>query len=227
MKLQRVFRDVGILAILCLAFYAMISVVSQMGDNDENSLFSRNRIMADRHYRAKEWPAAIQYYRALIEEDPFNGLAWSSMAYSYLALRVELNDDIQDAIQNSESEEQLESLYEQASLYEEEAIAAYLESCNFLRYRRQSLLNLALVYVLRSEWELAMDSLETYLDEGNYTNQGIDFFRQYGRGGPAMVNGNWEDEQRVRLHQFPRFWELVERERDLRDQPVQRRNFPF
>lgn len=227
MNLNRVFRDGGILLILCLAFYAMAAAVSQLRDDEENRLFSKTRIRADRAFKAKQWPEAIEYYRALTEEDPYNGLAWNSMAYAYLACRLELDDAIEEALEDPDAEEHLAELYRQAREYEDQTIEAYEKSTQFLRYRRRSLLNLTLAYILRSDWELAMDCLESYLNEGYFTNQGIASFRQYGRGGPQMVDAEIEDPQRVRLHQFPRFWELVERENKLRTGTARQRGFAF
>lgn len=219
MTLNRIFRDLGILAILCLAFYAMAAAVNQLKDGGEDQIFSRARLQADKHFIEKEWLSAIEYYRLLVQEDPYNSLAWHNIAYSYLMLRLGMDEQIKEARDRGASEEQLASLAEQAVSFEDGAIEGYSRSKEFLRYRRRSLLNLAMVYVFRSQWDLAMDQLDAYLEEGSFTNQGLDFIRQFGTGGPRMVGADLDEEERskVRLHQFARFWELVDRENDSRD----------
>lgn len=219
MTLNRIFRDLGILAILCLAFYAMAAAVNQLRDGSGDQIFSRARLQADKHFNDKEWLSAIDYYRLLVQEDPYNSLAWHNIAYSYLMLRLEMDDKFEEVRDREGSEEQLASLIEQAALYEEGAIEGYSRSREFLRYRRRSLLNLAMVYVFRAQWDVAMDQLEVYLEEGNFTNQGLDFIRQFGSGGPRMVRADLgeEEQDKVRLHQFSRFWELVDRETDTRN----------
>lgn len=215
MSPKRIFRDIGILAILCSAFYAMLMMVGQMNDQ-QNSLFSRNRIMADRFFRAQQWPAAAKHYELLLEEDPFNGLAWNCLAHSRLASRIELEDEINDALAASMNPEQMEVLYLEAKTLEEQAIAAYENAVKFLRYRRRSLFNMAHALVFKGNWESAMDCLDQFLDEGYFTDQGFDMFRHLGRGGQEMVDAAPEEDRTVRLHQFKRFWEIVERESSLR-----------
>lgn len=89
-------------------------------------------------FEAEEWERAIELYGVLIEEDPASLQVWTRLAYS---LQKVGNYD--------------------------RAIDVNMRICEFPRARWWGLYNLAKTYAGKREYELALQYLQTFVDEGH------------------------------------------------------------
>ncbi len=95
----------------------------------------------------------------------------------------------------------------------EKAHQFLLKAKEFARYRGNALLRLAVIDSYRGKYDEAMVFLQAYIDAGNLTQYGLNRYREFGAGGPAMASPGTPPMDDARLHAEPRFWKLVQQER--------------
>ena len=86
------------------------------------------------------------------------------------------------------------------------------KSSEYPLYRRRSLYFLALINADRGELETALEFLQEFVEDGYWLDDGLANVWQFGRGGKVMTYRDAEITPATRLHQFSRFWELVDQE---------------
>ena len=205
MPWKRIARDVGMLLVLAGLFYVGSLLAGSMdGDikEPEPTSFSPARTNADRLVQANNWETASRAFRLMTERDPYDGYAWYRLGVCYRVLwyrKVTANEDVRidSAAKVSVSEQRLL------------AIETLKKSLQFLRYRGDSMLQLAIIHVQSKEFDTAMDYLDTLVNEKNWRNRNLADIRSLGSGGAAMALPGAPITEETGLHQFRRFWRLV------------------
>jgi tetratricopeptide (TPR) repeat protein len=211
MSWKRILRDGLILTALCAAFYFSANAIDGFVESDDR-VFSRDRRLADQYFDDRNWEQASFHFQRLTEQDKFNGYAWFQLAVCQLGLRAEIVSEAAAKRVNGATEEELETLELKQSQIEDQVVDSLLQASKFLRHRRRSLVNLAIIYTGRKEWDTAIGYLETYVKEGNLLTRSLEHISSLGIGGKSMVDEPLDENPDVGLHRFPRFWELVELE---------------
>lgn len=224
MNYKRLFRDCLILLFFCGTFYASTyftddaEAVVEQTESEQN--YSTVRMEAEQSVQLRHWDDAVDRLKKMIEADPYNGYAWDQLAVSYLSLRREAKRELEGESGGPlpMSDQQISEINQRIQKYEDLSIETLEKTREFLRYRLRATINLAVLYAERDDLERAMERLEEYVTEGGWLDipPGIDKVPQLGSGGPEMTKPIAFVTSRVRLHQFPRFWELVEIERATR-----------
>lgn len=227
MKLKRIARDVVVLGLFCGFFYTSTIVVGQFEKEEElqkKTNFTQDRLEGDRLARDNNWFDSAKYYQKIIETDPYNGFAWNQLARCYSHIRIEKQQEIV-AEQNLEtpSEAKIGELQEIVKDHEQLAIDAWNEVREHPRHRRAALFNLAVIYSDRDKYEDSLACLEEFVDRGFYVND-LSKFRQFGESQqvPASRDQNRVPKNGTKLHQFEKFWEITQRESDIRRENVRK-----
>ena len=216
--MRRFFRDAGILLAFCGAFYFLTIFVSRLdGDSGNETDFSRARKRADLHFQRKDWNSAAVEFRKLTTQDPYDGHAWFNYANCFLSLRDDAIRKLNGLTgETNPDPDEIEAAKEEVRYNIGQAYKALLKVREFARYRAMALLRLAAIATGRNDYSDAVDFLEVFIDEGNYTPDGLDRYTVFGAGGAAMVSRRNTPSTGIRLHGESRFWDLVEREKALR-----------
>ena len=227
--MKRFFRDTGILLAFCGAFYLLTVLVSRIeGESTTDATdFSPVRKRANVLFYDKDWPAAQIEFKKLTEQDPFNGYAWDGYSRCLWEVRrAAIVDLVKLAGTNPPSSENIELDPKIAGLTEQ-TTEVLLNVKKFARYRSSALLRLAALECDRGNYDEAMDFLEEFVGRGYRTQRGLEWIENYGKGGSSQVVltfpsfrldrsislVSFPSDAESRLHQDPRFWELVRRER--------------
>jgi hypothetical protein len=129
-----------------------------------------------------------------------------------------LETELDNKTQAGALEDELANLRSRINEAEERGINYFGEASKFFRHRRRSLVNLAMIRSSRSEYEQALECLETYIAEGHLLNRSLEYIAALGVGGRDKVNQDPEVYPKARLHRFQEFWTLVDKENKLRGQ---------
>ena len=222
MTTKRFIRDFAVLLVFCGAFYFLTVMMSGLDkEAPSNSDFSDTRKRADASMRSRDWTSASADFMALTEKDPYNGHAWYRGASGFNAQRNDLLQMIRDARDEpatpgaprpstEESEALLDELKADLDRLSEQAKRAYKKAKEFARYRADSLLNLAAIESYEGDYTESLDFLEEFVGHGNYTARGLERYRVFGFTESGF---DVEDDVRARLHNVPRFWDIVRKER--------------
>ena len=222
MNLKRIQRDGIILILFCVALYAASWVLGKNSPRKKTSLdelqhVSAERVRADQFFEARQWKKAAESFQTLIDEDPYNGYAWYHLGFSHLNMQYNLQKRIAKGESDPTLEEsRLQSLRKKQAHHEMQAVEAFEKASEFLRYRGHSLYRLAILYADRHDFQTSLKMIETFVVEGNYSYRGIEYVPQLGVGFPQEGLPPSSSSDKMRLHQFRRFWELVEMERKIR-----------
>ena len=212
----RILRDGTIVLLLCGVFFYSAKTLTP-AESFEEQAFSSDRTLADHYLTERKWSLADTHFEKLTDKDPFNGYAWFNRALCNFWIRAELLEEINQKTASGEtSETDLAALQEKLQTLEEKLIYLFEQSSEFLRHRRRSLVNLAVLHADREEWEKSLDCLELYVSERNLLSRTLQNFNAFGSGGKAMIGT--EPNQTSRLHCFPRFWKIVDDELDYYEQ---------
>ena len=162
--MKRFLRDVLILVLFCSAFY-FLTLFAGGGDIDFNqsSNFSKDRKTADAHYEDNDWKTAVVHYDKLLEDDPFNELAYVKRAKADLALTNRLYRQYQ------RDEKALKNEPERLKQEKVELDAAVARSVELLsqlvempRYRIIAFRELISLYCVQGDLKMAMIMFEAY-----------------------------------------------------------------
>jgi len=220
MNLKRVVRDGTVVALLCAIFYFSASAIDKIR-KPEDRAYSLDRRLAEQYFASRKWAAAAVHFAKLTEEDRFNGYAWFHQAICHLSMRNEVVEDFKVLRESGAAQPELDQLILKQTEFEDQAIRCLQESSKFLRHRRRSLVNMAVVYVGREEWGNALKLLTTYIDEGNMLIRTLENIGGLGIGGRSMIGQDPEDHPDAKLHRFAEFWKLVDREDEIRGSNVE------
>ena len=218
MKIRQLLINLVVAMALGLVFYVSTLLIGNFTTGEQNT-FSEDRRLADQYLDQQNWQDASRHLLRLSEADPYNGYAFYNLAVCYYSLRQKAKRDINQLKEEQAADVDLdliESLEENFRNFDQLCRISFRRATEFLRYRRLALLNLALISVDREEWEEAIDNLEQFVDEGYFTSRGLDAFQSLGQGGRRMIDDQTGPISESRLHRFPRFWEVVEKEVELR-----------
>lgn len=220
MKLRRLLRDVTVLIAFCGAFYLLITFVNRLDadSNDEVSDFSVAREEADTLAKGENWESAADEYLKLTKQDPYNGYAWERYAASYYALRFQALKELDTLKQvGVEDPARLDAVREKVKQNGDKSYQIFSKVREFARFRGGALLRMAVIDSYRGNNEEALDLLEEFVDAGQNTQQGLATYRQFGVGGQGVLLPGATIPENCRLHYFPRFWEIVDKERVNRE----------
>ena len=221
-------------------FYLLTVLVSWLeGDTgSDDSDFSPARKQADVYVSRKNWTSAGIEFEKLTKQDPLNAYAWHGFAKCIWERRTYAISKYKSLdspdLRNSEDAQELEGEVDELNT---QAIEALLHLKKFARYRPSALLQLAVIECDRGDYEEAMDFLEEFVGRGYQTSRGLDWIEQFGfvgdnepphprmkfsdLGAASQFGFNFNFSQMnfrsgvgTRLHLEPRFWDLVERERE-------------
>lgn len=218
MKINQLLVNTAIVVILGVVFYGTSMLISNFTAGRQDT-FSQDRQMAERFLEEQNWLDASPHLIRLTEADPYNGYAFYSLAVSYYNLRRNVKQQISQLHEEQTDEIDLDllvTLEENFRNFDNLCLDAFEKSTGFLRYRRLALLNLALLRVEREEWLPAIDYLEQFVSEGYFTNRGLDSFQSLGRGGEQVIDDETIPESETKLHRFAKFWEVIDKEKELR-----------
>ncbi len=213
--MKRILRDALILILVCGVFYLTARAVTTLSNTDEKP-FSEDRMLADQYLGERNWPQAAVHFSKLTDRDPYNGYAWFSQASCYVWIRNELLDEVRQLKENGGTEAEIQALTDKLTETEDKLLGLLDQSMDFLRYRKRAMINKSVVLVARKQWDPAMDLLQAYLEGGDFVNRTLESMSGFGRGGREMSGRDPETEENAKLHCFPRFWELVELEFEIR-----------
>ncbi len=219
MKLRRFLRDVAVLISFCGAFYLLITFVNRLdgGTPDDVTDFSVAREQADSFAKDQDWNSAADKYRKLTEQDPYNGYAWERYASCYYSLRFGAVKDLEELEQAGEKDSaKLDDARSRITKYGDKSYEILIKLREFARFRGFALLRMAVISTYREDYELALELLQGFVDGGNNTQLGLSEYSQFGRGGEKILMPGAEIPENCRLHYYPKFWEIVEKERQNR-----------
>lgn len=131
------------------------------------SAFSVERTEADRAYSGQDWKSAAEHFRAVTEQDPFNGFAWYSLGDSiWRQGRRLLNerDRMNRAIVPDPG--RLAELNAEIRQFGEEAVASFLRARDTGRFRILAGQRIAEVYAALGEKRLAVEMLIKCYEDG-------------------------------------------------------------
>lgn len=215
MNLRRLFRDVAVLVAFCGAFYLLITFVSRLDGetSEEITDFSVAREQADTLAKAKDWNAAAEEYRKLTIEDPFNGYAWERYAASYYTMRFAALKEL-EALEKTDEQDRakIEDVRSRIAMNGDKSYEILKKVREFARFRGGALLRMAVIDTHRENYEHSLDLLQEFVDNGNNTQLGLDEYSQFGRGDDTVLMPGAEIPENCRLHYYPKFWEIVEKE---------------
>ncbi|MEM7785806.1 MAG: hypothetical protein AAF623_20835 [Planctomycetota bacterium] len=224
---RRLARDTGILIAFCGCFYLLTVIVARLDGNEDKSLddFSKTRISADYHVRKKNWEKAANDFLDLVRQDPFNGRAWYMLgmtSYSDGYDKLQQRDKIEskrDAGQKlTEVEKTKIAQYRELGRQKLVKAREYFDSAReFARFRIDAIVRMSLIDCEFDELESALDLLDDFVDLGGVTQAGLDRYGQFGSGGTKMVSPLAQPDESTRLHKYPKFWEIVRREKDNKE----------
>lgn len=225
MTWKRIIRDLSILGAICGTFYVSALIVGNFNaaEGAEESL-SAERKSADRSERRQDWSQATIEFEQLALQDPFNGFAKFKWAENLLKLRELLLEKIEPLTADDANSARLTTLQQQLSDIEDRALLALREASEFLRYRGKTLKRLAILHAQRDEYEQALATLEMFVSEGYWLHYGIASVESFGTGGRSMSEPGASTDSNTRLHRFPKFWELYDREYEVRLQNLSHRS---
>lgn len=215
MKYNRLLRDIGVLLGFCSAFYLFIVLVGMFDpDTGKNKDFSAARKRADVAVKRRDWSSASVDFRKLAENDPYNGPAWYKCANSFMQQRNGLLGEIRKIKEENGSDVEIAELQKQIDKAGANAHEVYLESKKFARFRADSLFMLAALDVYDGRYEKAMDFLDEFVDNGYYSNSGLDGYGFLGTGGTRCCSplAQTTSSDSAKLHAFSRFWEIRRKE---------------
>jgi len=212
---KRFFRDTGILLAFCGAFYLLIVLVGRLdGDSgSDSSEFSPVRKRADKYVAKKDWGSAIKEYEKLIEQDPYNGHAWYRLGSLLLRTRTDAMFELSSLEEEGAGTRAANDASKRIENSSARAYEVLSELTRFARYRRDALIQLAILECDRGEHDAALDYLEEFIGRGYSTRRGLDTLIALGEGSENEVWIATRVPSNVRLHQHRRFWGLVRRER--------------
>jgi tetratricopeptide (TPR) repeat protein len=147
-RLLHITLVVGLLALIGVRVYGYFAS-SQSEENAEPRKAKAERSgdlvrKAEKAFTDRRWPEAIEHYGEMVQRYPQNVQAW----YRY-ALSLHQNGDL------------------------EEAHNAWMRLCSFRQARRIALYNIACIYALQGEKQLALDYLQEAIDAGFERRQSI------------------------------------------------------
>ena len=230
MNWNRVLRDLTVVLLLGATFYISAIVVGQIDEilPPADKSFSRERLAAENSHTRGDWLKSAEHFQAIIDQDPYNGYASFQLVTCYLWLRFNTQEEIDKLTESDADPAKLESLRQRFIEFEDLALSALEKSREFLRHRRSSLYHLSAIHSDREEFDVALKYLEQFVDGGFWLNFGLENAERFGSGGRDAITGNTIDSSQRRLHQFEKFWELVDRESQTRSQnfTVQQLHYP-
>jgi len=212
---KRVIRDLSILAFMCGTFFLCTFVIGRLADEqpaDGDSSFTPARVEADRLVKNMEWEDASSIFKNMTVKDPFDGYAWYRLGVSYVRCRQAIQREIELQQSHEAPANQIEPLELRRVEYDRLAIEALTKCREFLRYRGNATLQLAVVFAQRLEYEKSLDLLQEFVDEGNWIYNGIGNIPEFGVGDYSVVFDPTLVTPETGLHQFRRFWEIARQE---------------
>ncbi len=218
MKIRQLLINLVVAVALGLVFYTSSLLIGNFTSGKQDT-FSEDRQLADRYLDQQNWLDASRHLLRMSETDPYNGYAFYNLAVCFYSLRQNVKrqiDQVKEAQSADVDLDLMESLEDSYRNFDELCLNSFQRAAQFLRYRRLALLNLAMLSVEREEWEQAIYNLEQFVDEGFFTSRGLDEFRSLGRGGRQVIDDDTNPISETRLHYFERFWDVVEKEVELR-----------
>ncbi len=230
MNWNRVLRDLTVVVLLGATFYISAIVVGQIDEilPPANKSFSRERLAAENSHARGDWLKSAEHFQAIIDQDPCNGYASFQLVTCYLWLRFNTQEEI-DKLTGSEADPaKLESLRTRFIEFEDLALSALVKSSEFLRHRRSSLYHLAAIHSDRKEFDVALKYLDEFVNAGFWLNFGLENAERFGSGSRDAISDSTIDSSQRRLHQFEKFWELVDQEDQTRSRnfTVQQLRYP-
>ena len=162
--MKRFLRDVLILIAFCSAFY-FLTLFAGGGDIDFNqsSNFSKDRKIADARYEENDWKSAVAHYDKLIEEDPFNELAYVRRAKADLALTDQLYRQYQrDEKALKDQPERLQEVKDELNAAVERSVEFHSQLIEMPRYRIIAFRELISLYCLQDDLKMAMVMFEAF-----------------------------------------------------------------
>ena len=162
--MKRFLRDILILVSFCSAFY-FLTLFAGGGDVDfnESSNFSKDRKIADARYKENDWDSAVTHYEKLIEDDPFNELAYAKRAKADLALTDQLYRQYQR--DEKKLKDEPERLQKQKAELEEavsRSIEFHMQLVEMPRYRVTGFRELMSLYCVQGDLTMAMIMFEAF-----------------------------------------------------------------
>ena len=203
LPMKRFLRDILILVSFCSAFY-FLTLFAGGGDVDfnESSNFSKDRKVADARYKENDWESAVAHYEQLIEDDPFNELAYARRAKADLILTEQMYRQYQ------RDEKKLKDDPEQLHKEQAELKAAVARSIKF---------HLQLVELPRYRARAFRELMSLYCVQGD-SNMGIIMFEALATcSGKSEVRPMWNDPRLQPLMSDKRFAEYSSAERVARE----------
>lgn len=212
MKAKRIARDVLVLAGFCGAFLILLLLFGRLDADDSDDVidFSASRLAADRSTEKKEWQAARNNLKSLIERDPYDGRAQFEYASNFYRNRNVEREKLKSLAPETPEYVDVKA---QADTLTEGAVRELRKAKEFARYRGRSLFFLAVIESERNDLGQALKYLEMFVDAGNFTIQGLDQFPLFGTGGESASLPGTENDEFTRLHAESRFWYVVRMER--------------
>ena len=238
-KSRRILRDVSIVIIFCVGFLGLIGLANFLQDDSAeqtSSEFSQHRLSADKAAQGHDFEVSLENLRALVENDPFDGRAQYALASTLFTRFTEIQDaiaeanrkeltDADDAPDQVKSTDQVSSDTRtnspspsandtqtaqardaEAKVLLDQAIHEYRLAEEHPRYRLRSQIQLAVLLATKGEYKAALNSLDNFVNEGGATRRGLDQIEEFG----SYLNRN---QGPTKLHAYPKFAEIVERER--------------
>ena len=235
---HRIIRDVSLVVAFCAGFLALIWFANSLQapqDEETSSEFSQYRIKADEAIQKRKLDVSLQNLRSMVAKDPYDGRAQYRLAETLFSKIIERKTEAANSHKReaSASTEGKSSVGQQPPLNRqggENAASSDLRSTNsaakddlrllidqaileyqlaekHVRYRLRSQFQLAMLWVAKGEDEVALDNLEKFVAAGGVTRSGLDQIEQFGMTFPIGA---------TKLHAYPRFTDLVNREIDNR-----------
>ena len=235
---HRIIRDVSLVIAFCGGFLTLIWFANSLQapqHEETSSEFSQYRVKADEAIQKRNLDVSLQNLRSMVAKDPYDGRAQYTLAQTLFSKIIErkieaANSRRREASASTEgessagpqrpldrqgaadiassgprstnpvAEDDLRSLIDQA-------IQEYQLAEKHVRYRLRSQFQLAVLWVAKGEDEAALDNLEKFVAAGGVTRSGLDQIEQFGMTFPIGA---------TKLHAYPRFTDLVNREIDNR-----------
>ena len=235
---HRIIRDVSLVIAFCVGFLALIWFANslQAPQHEENSSeFSQYRIKADEATQKRNLDVSLQNLRSMVAKDPYDGRAqyrlaetlfskiidWKVEATTSRRLEASVSTEGEGSAGPQRPLDRLEGTDAASSdprstdpvvedglrFLIDQAIQEYQLAEKHVRYRLRSQFQLAMLWVVKGEDEVALDNLEKFIAAGGVTRNGLDQIPQFGTTFPIGA---------TKLHVYPRFTDLVNREIDNR-----------
>lgn len=215
MMWKRILRDGSILLLLGAVFFVSASAIDRLNASGDGA-FSKDRQLADEYFAEHKWDKASFHFQRLAEQDPYNSYAWYYQAVCQFWIRSDYETELQTKTESAAPEDELRNLRDKISEAEERALRYFSEASKFFRHRKRSLVNLAMIRASRQEFAEALKHLEIYVNEGHLLTRSLENIAALGVGGRDKVNQDPSEFPRARLHRFQEFWDLVDKENQIR-----------